>query len=397
MKRRADVVIVGGGMVGGSLAASLASEGFDVVVLDAGDAPVAPEGAAYAPRVVAVSRASERLLRHCGAWQHMSSARVAPYGGMRVWDAAGSPIDDDALAFSAHEIGEPNLGHIVENDLVAAAAFQAAQAQASLSWHTNTRVNQISINERRARVETDDGGVISAPLVVAADGARSECRDLLGVAVRRGSYEQSAVVTHVRGSQSHEDTAWQRFLPSGPLALLPLADGRCSIVWSTTPDHAAELMACDGATFCAQLSKASAGVFGDITECSKRYTFPLQWLHVERYSGARFAIVGDAAHVVHPLAGLGVNLGLADVASLAAALVAARQAERDIGDAPVLRPFARERKAQNALMLDALSGLHRLFSNEAFGLSLARRFGLRAVNRASPLRRFFARRAMGLD
>jgi ubiquinone biosynthesis UbiH/UbiF/VisC/COQ6 family hydroxylase len=384
-------------MVGGALAATLASNGFDVVVLDAAPAPVAPSGEAYSPRVVALSRASERLLRECGAWERMPAERVAPYVGMRVWDAAGSPIDDDALAFSAHEIGEANLGHIAENNLVAAAAYEAAQQQSTLSWHTDTRVNHIAISERSARVETDGGDAISAPLVVAADGARSQCRDLLGVAARHGSYKQSAVVTHVSTRDPHQATAWQRFLPDGPLALLPLADGRSSIVWSTTPAHAEQLIECGENEFCEQLGKASAGVLGQIVDCSKRYTFGLQWLHVERYSGARFAFVGDAAHVVHPLAGLGVNLGLADVASLAEVLIAAKQADRDIGDAPVLRPFARERKAQNALMLDALSGLHRLFSNQNFGLSLARRFGLRAVNKATPLRRFFARRAMGLE
>lgn len=397
MKRRADVVIVGGGMVGGALGATLAGNGFDVVVLDAGPEPMAPSGDEFSPRVVALSRASERVLRESGAWPRMPPERVAPYVGMRVWDAAGSPIDDDALAFSAHEIGEANLGHIAENNLVAAAVYEAAQEQPTLTWHTDARVNQISISERAARIETDSGDVISARLVIAADGARSECRDLLGVAVRRGSYEQSAVVTHVTTQDSHQDTAWQRFLPSGPLALLPLADGRSSIVWSTTPEHAEQLVECDQSAFCAQLGKASAGVLGQISDCSQRYTFGLQWLHVERYSGSRFALLGDAAHVVHPLAGLGVNLGLADVASLSKVLIEAKQNDRDIGDAPVLRPFARERKAQNALMLDALSGLHRLFGNQNFGLSLARRFGLRTVNKATPLRRFFARRAMGLE
>lgn len=396
MSVRSDIVVVGGGMVGAAFAAGVARAGFDVVVLDAAEPPHAPTGTPYSPRVVALARASETFLRGCGAWELLDAERCQPYEAMRVWDAAGAPFDDDALAFFARDLGEANLGHIVENDALAFAAYRAATSCQGLVWRSGTRVSDVTFGERAVRVSTEEGETFRAALVVAADGAASAMRDHLRVAVREGSYDQQAVVTHVKTAGSHENTAWQRFLSTGPLALLPLADGSTSIVWSTTPDHAKALLAYSDEAFCEQVAQASAGVLGAVTECAPRYSFALRWLHVSRYSGARFAVIGDAAHVVHPLAGLGANLGLQDAASLVAALKRAADAQRDIGDAPVLRPFARERRADNALMLEALSQINRLFAGDQFALSLMRRFGLRSVNRWGPLKRFFASRAMGL-
>ncbi|MFK8013883.1 MAG: FAD-dependent oxidoreductase [Gammaproteobacteria bacterium] len=396
MKRRTDVVVVGGGMVGATFATAAAQAGFDVVVLDAGTPPQAPTGDRYAPRVVALSGASRDTLMATGAWSHLEPSRVQVYERMRVWDAAGAALDDDALLFSAQDIGAADLGCIAENDAVAAAAYSAAQAQSSISWQDGARVADIAISERSARVSLEDGQSVSGALVVAADGARSASRDLLGVTVKRGDYQQHAVVTHVTMEQPHQETAWQRFLPSGPLALLPLADGRVSIVWSTDSNSAAELCALENDAFCVRLTEASGGVLGAITECSERFTFPLGWLHVERYTGERFALMGDAAHVVHPLAGLGVNLGIADAAELAAALAVASAANSDIGGANVLRPYARSRKSDNALMLESLTALNRLFGVDQFAASLVRRMGMRLVNRAAPLKRQFIKRAMGL-
>ena len=396
MKRRTDIIVVGGGMVGATFASRAAQEGYDVVVLDAAPPPVAPSGEPFAPRVVALSRASQKTLIATGAWAHLDASRVQDYEHMRVWDAAGGPFEDDALLFSAGEIGEANLGCIAENDAVAAAAYTAAANESTVSWHAEARVADISISERSARVSLEDGQSISGALVVAADGARSASRDLLGITVQRGQYAQHAVVTHVTMEQAHQQTAWQRFLPSGPLALLPLADGNVSIVWSTDSAAAQALCALDEAAFCAALTDASGGVLGAASACTRRYTFELGWLHVERYTGERFALMGDAAHVVHPLAGLGVNLGLSDAATLAEALARARATHRDIGGSLVLRPYARTRKSENALMLEALSALHRVFGVDQFAASLVRRAGLRIVNSARPLKRQFIKRAMGL-
>ena len=398
MSLRTDIAVVGGGMVGAAFAAAAARAGFKVTVLDAGSVPTAPEPSSdwYAPRVVALARASQQFLEQCGAWDHLDAARCQPYAAMRVWDAAGAPFDDDALAFYARDLGEANLGHIVENDAVAYAAYLAALDAPDVVWRDGTRVADVTMGERAVRLTTDTGEVVNASLLVAADGARSAMREMLDVPVRQGDYAQRAIVAHIATRESHQDTAWQRFLPDGPLALLPLADDRTSIVWSTSPEHADALLDYSDEAFCEQVARASAGVLGAVTACSTRHSFPLTWLHVARYSGARFALMGDAAHVVHPLAGLGANLGLMDACDLVAALASAQARGRDIGDGPVLRPYARRRRADNALMLSALSQINRLFAGDRYALSLARRFGLRNVNRLSPLKRFFARRAMGL-
>lgn len=397
MSLKTDIVIVGGGLVGGALAAGAARAGFDVTVLDAAAPPAAPAGGPwYSPRVVALARASERFLVDSGTWQHLDHSRCQPYQAMRVWDAAGAPFDEDALAFSANDLGEPNLGFIVENEALAAAAYRAATESPNVVWRDESRVDDIAVGERAVRLTTSAGETISAALMVAADGARSQMRDRLGVDIREGDYRQRAVVTHIETGGSHEDTAWQRFLPNGPLALLPLADGRTSIVWSTTHEQALALLAFSDRAFCEKVAQASAGVLGAVTACGPRFSFPLNWLHAQRYTGARFALAGDAAHVVHPLAGLGANLGLQDAADLVAVLSDAAGRGRDIGDGPVLRPYARRRRADNALMLSALSQINRLFAGDRFALSLARRFGLRGVNALAPVKRFFARRAMGL-
>lgn len=397
MSLKTDIAIVGGGLVGGTLAAGAARAGFNVTVLDAASPPAAPADAAwYSPRVVALARASERFLQASGTWAHLDETRCQPYRAMRVWESAGAPFDSDALAFSATDLGEPNLGFIIENEALAAAAYRAATEMPNVVWRDGSRVEDMTIGERAVRLTTNAGESVSASLLVAADGARSDMRDRLGVSVREGDYEQRAVVTHVRTRGSHEDTAWQRFLPSGPLALLPLADGNTSIVWSTTHDQAQALLDFSDDAFCEKLEQASAGVLGAVEACGPRFSFPLGWLHAQRYTGARFALAGDAAHVVHPLAGLGANLGLQDAADLVDALTQAAASGRDIGDGPVLRPYARRRRADNALMLSALSQINRLFAGDQFALSLTRRFGLRGVNTFGPLKRFFARRAMGL-
>ncbi|MEM6640437.1 MAG: FAD-dependent monooxygenase [Pseudomonadota bacterium] len=396
MSARSDIAIVGGGLVGAALAAGAARAGLNVVVLDAGAPPILDtcEGW-FAPRVVALARRSQRFLKACGAWDQLDATRCQAYRAMRVWDAAGAPFDEDALSFEADELGEPNLGFIVENDALAAAAYRAAVACSTLQWRDHATVRDVSVGERAVRLTTEQGESVSAALVVAADGARSSMRAHLGVAIREGDYEQRAVVAHVDTSGSHLETAWQRFLPSGPLALLPLADGTTSIVWSTSAAHAEQLMGFNDEVFCQHLEQASAGVLGEVQRVSRRHGFPLTWLHAERYTGARFALAGDAAHVIHPLAGLGANLGLQDAEDMVNTLSGAQASGRDLGDGPVLRPYARRRRADNALMMSALTQINRLFAGDQFALSLTRRFGLRSVNRLLPLKRWFARRAMG--
>ncbi|MGH8336786.1 MAG: FAD-dependent monooxygenase, partial [Gammaproteobacteria bacterium] len=211
------------------------------------------------------------------------------------------------------------------------------------------------------------------------------------------SYAQQAIVAHVRTEKSHRDTAWQRFLPTGPIALLPLQDGRVSVVWSLDEARAEEIRTLDDAAFCAAVTQASAGVLGKVTTTTPRAAFPLQRLHANEYVRPRFALVGDAAHAVHPLAGQGVNLGLLDMATLTEVILAAQAGQRDIGDLSVLRRYQRARKGDNLAMIIALDSLKRLFSNDIAPLRLLRNAGLRAVDRFTPLKSAFMRRAMGLN
>ena len=245
-------------------------------------------------------------------------------------------------------------------------------------------------------VELEGGTRIASTLAIAADGAESPARKMMRIAVRESESQQRAVVCHVRTAGSHRNTAWQRFLRSGPIALLPLHDGRCSIVWTTTPDEAAGLVAQSEAEFCRSIEAAVDGVLGRVESVSERAHFPLRSVHAECYVQPRFALIGDAAHAVHPLAGQGVNLGFLDCAALAQIIEAALTEGADPGDLRSLRKYERWRKGENLLMLSALDGLNGLFSNDNPLLGALRRYGLSAVNRVAPAKALFMRRALGL-
>lgn len=392
------VLVAGAGVVGLATAVLLATgrcaERLRVLVLDARPVPRFRADELDA-RVYALSRASQQLLESTGVWRRIVETRAAPYRRMHVWegeDAYGA----SAIDFDSADIGEPDLGHIVEDSLLRTVLADALAAAPRGQLVGAAEIAALDVQEREVVVALGNGGDIRGSVLLAADGSDSAVRRLLDLPAAGRRYGQSAIVTHVASSGPHLDTAWQRFLPGGPLALLPLADGSSSIVWSLPTADAERLLAASDGEFLAELNAASAGVIGELTACSKRIAFPLQALHAQKYTAPRVALLGDAAHTVHPLAGQGMNLGLLDAAAAAAVVEDALLAGEDVGDLKVLRRYERQRKGDNLAMLAAFDGLSRLFGLPGWAAPL-RGFGMRAVEAAHPVKRLLMQKALGLE
>jgi 2-polyprenylphenol 6-hydroxylase len=392
-----DVLIAGGGMVGATTAALLADEpalaGRRIVLIEPRPARFPGTTDPLDLRVSALSRASEQVLRAVGAWPRLAARAPCPYERMVVWDWADDPDSRFALTFDAAELAEPNLGHIAENPAVNAALLEVV-AERGVRVLAD-QLTGLELNADYARVLTADGEHTTR-LVIAADGADSALRDWAGISGEGAAYHSRALVTHLRPQRPHHATARQRFLPSGPLALLPLSDGRVSLVWSTSPDHAHELAACAEAEFAAAVTAASGQVLGQLEPTAPRVSFPLRRFQASQYATTRLALVGDAAHTVHPLAGQGVNLGILDAVLLSRTLADAAAAGQDLGDPGALNRYARRRQAENAVMGAALDGIARLFTDPRAPVGAARRAGLGLVNRAPWLKGLFMRQALGI-
>jgi 2-octaprenylphenol hydroxylase len=398
MPTQPTVLVAGAGVVGLAVAALLATgrcaDRLRVLVLDARPLP-RWRAEEMDPRVYALSRVSQQLLERAQVWQRVVQRRAAPYRRMRVWEGTDA-FASTALDFDSADIGEPDLGHIVEDSLLRTVLGEALAAAPQAQIQVGAEIASVAVHEHEAVVELVNGGTVRGTVLLAADGSDSTVRRLCGLPVAGHRYEQTAVVTHVTSSGKHQDTAWQRFLPGGPLALLPLGDGRSSVVWSLPALDAERLLAASDAEFIAELAVASAGVVGELTACSKRVGFSLQALHALHYATQRVALLGDAAHTVHPLAGQGMNLGLLDAAAIAAVIEDAVLAGEDVGDLKVLRRYERERKGDNLAMLTVFDGLNRLFGLPGWAAPL-RALGFRAVEAAHPVKRLLMRKALGLD
>lgn len=387
-----DIIILGGGMVGAALACACRGRGWRIAVLD-GAAPARDWPAGEVDlRVSALSRASQRILQRLGAWPRMVELGVSVYREMHVWDAVGGA----AIHFDSADLGEPDLGHIVENRVTRLALWELLEAAEDVTLLCPAQVEVLSIGEAGARAVLDDGRVLPARLVVGADGRDSLVRTVLGIATGGWGYDQRAIVCNVEPAHWHRETAWQRFLPTGPLAFLPLADGRCSIVWSADEDRAEALLGLDDAAFISELEQAFQSRLGPILSVGPRAAFPLRMQYAKSYVRPRAALVGDAAHAIHPLAGQGVNLGLLDVAALSDALAHAHSHQRDIGGLATLRRYERARRGDNLLMLTAMDAFKRTFGNRIPPLVAARNLGLFAADRLGPLKKAFMRQALGL-
>ncbi len=387
MTKRFDVIVVGGGIVGLTAALAMAKRHYSVAVIDTGSLTVDP--LVIDLRVYAINQASQTLLQQLNAWQHLDMSRVSPYQHMHVWDATnGSHIEFDSRVIAA-----PNLGAIIEESVLKHALLKEVSASEAISLFPNNTVHEINDDEDSIKVSSETH-TWEGQLLMIADGANSPSRQKLKVALTSWSYNQNALVAMVHTEKPHENTAYQVFNPDGPLAFLPLANShQCSIVWSTDTMRAQNLMKLDEAEFNAQLNQAFAHRLGETKIISARHKFPLQMRHVKQYAGARWLLLGDAAHTIHPLAGLGLNVGLADVAAWLKCL------DKEKGvlvSRKMLGAYQRERKHAVWQIIALMEGFKRIFSQSLLPVTSLRGIGLTACNNFAPLKRLFIQHAAGV-
>ncbi|HET6630561.1 MAG TPA: FAD-dependent monooxygenase [Woeseiaceae bacterium] len=400
MKRTFDVLVAGGGMAGLTVAALLAQseqrERLNIRVADARPRPRFDANAGVSLRVSAIAVGSMRLFDSLGAWERVQAVRACPFRGMRVWDADGSVDAPGALRFDAAEFAVAELGCIVENALLQDALLAVLDA-AVVELSFDTPIRSLSAVDDRFEVTFEDGTTARPEVLIGADGAASLVRAQARIGSFARHYGQAAFVTHLQPERPHGHAAWQRFLPEGPLALLPLADGRVSTVWSTTPAAAEAALALPEEALGELLSEKSDRVLGALTPAGPRGSFPLRAQHAARYARAGMALVGDAAHSIHPLAGQGANLGIADAEALAGTICAAIADGEYPGDLPVLRRYERSRKGANAAMLNFVDTLNRLFTARSTPVSILRRTGMTLFNHSGPVRRRAVEAALGIN
>lgn len=377
------IVVVGGGMVGGALARDLGRRGMPVRVLES--SPPAPMAAGEAPRVrvSALSRRALDYLEALGVRERLDPVRLAPFDRVETWDAGGG----GRLAFSAAELGLDCLGCFVENDHLQRVLLDSLAELPSVRLDAPAAELDIRGDGNGPRLTLAGGGALHPALVVAADGAQSRVRAAAGIGVSRGDYRQHAVVATVRLDPPAATTTWQRFTPEGPQALLPLPGGLASLVWYVDPPHARELLARAAEGFARAAEAAFPAELGRITEVLARSSFPISRLHAARYWAAGTVLVGDAAHVIHPLAGQGVNLGLRDAEALAARLASAGERGLPPDHPPTLAAYEHDRRGDNLLMQQVMNALHYGFTTGLGPLRRLRGLGLCVADRAGPVKR----------
>lgn len=387
-----DVIIVGGGMVGMAAAIAFATAGIRSAVIERVPHPRQLESR-FDGRTAAISLGTKRLLDTIGAWQHMAP-HAQPISDIRVIDG-NSPM---FLHYDHREVGNEPFGWIVENRIIREALFKRGDALADfITLYAPHSAETVQTYSSHASVTLDDGRELRAPLLVVADGKFSATRAKLGIKALTVPYGQTAIVCTIAHSLPHNGLALERFLPIGPFAALPMRDNRSSLVWTESTERAPQMLTLDDADFCAEIQRRVGGYLGDISLAGPRFSYPLTLVHAESYTAHRAALIGDAAHGIHPIAGQGVNLGFRDVAVLAEVVTEAQRLGLDIGFDTTLAAYSQWRALDAMSMVAVTDALTRLFSNDVFPLNIARRTGLAAVGKLPPLKRFFMRHAMGLE
>jgi 2-octaprenylphenol hydroxylase len=393
-----DITIIGGGLVGATLACVLASgeasRRLKIAIIDPQDLSgieTVNSEQDFDIRVSAITRASQHIFEAIGAWPFMQAQRISPFRHMHVWEQANR----SEIHFDSAELSEAQLGYIIENRVMLSSLYDCLKQDDQVSMLFGQACDSMQFVDDHWQLDIA-GDKLQTKLLVAADGSRSWVRRQLGIVTRGWDYDHSALVTTVKTEFSHQETAWQRFLETGPLAFLPLSQGYCSIVWSTRPERAAELQAMPEEDFKMALEQAFESRLGRITETGKRACFPLRFFMAENYIADSVALIGDAAHTMHPLAGQGVNLGLLDAASLAQVIEQAIKNGQPFNSCKVLRKYERWRKAENISMLVMVDQIQRLFGSNNHWLKWMRNTGMHWFDQISPVKHQIIDYAMGL-
>ena len=392
--RQADIIVSGGGMVGLSLGLALAQGGFRTVVADA--APLAAQlDEKFDGRVSALAYASIRMVRALGAWAAME-AHAQPIREILVTDGApGRAASPFSLHFDAGEVGSPELGAIVENRHIRAALQDRALSEKNLTLIAPAAVKSVAVEAGGVSAELANGETVKAAVAVAADGRVSPLREAMGIKTIGWSYPQTGIVATVEHEKPHNGVAYEHFLPAGPFAILPITGNRSSLVWTEEKTKAPALLALDEARFNEELAKRFGAHLGAVKTAGPRWSYPLSFHIARDFVKPRFALAGDCAHGIHPIAGQGLNLGLKDAAALAEVLLDAARLGQDIGALDVLKRYERWRRFDSVALAASTDALNRLFSNDIAPLRALRGIGMGIVDSIGPARRFFMRHAGG--
>lgn len=399
-----DVVIVGGGAVGSAVASLLgqinktvqgAKQQLKIALIESFEPPQF-DPSQVDPRVAALTEKTRLIFEQIGIWQQLVDKRVCAYKAMNVWDAEGT----GRITFDCQQVQQPNLGHIVENSALVSTLIEHLKQQPNIELYCPANIVDYQLQQDAITLTLDNQSVLSAQLLIAADGANSAVREHFQFATKQWDYGQHAIVTTITSENPNQLTAWQRFMPTGPLAFLPLNnignDHCCSIVWSQDTTEAKRLMALQDKDFCKELSRASEYCLGQVLKIEKRHLIPLRQSHATDYVMPRVALIGDAAHSIHPLAGQGANLGFSDAQVLAEEIAKAFARDLDLGDVSVLKPYQRRRKPENLATMAAMEGFKRLFGSQNSTLRLLRNYGLSAINGLGAIKNKLIKQAMGL-
>lgn len=392
--KQCDLAIVGAGMVGLSLACALAQHEISIVIIDRNLPEVKENWQGFDARVSAIVKSSEYFLKNIGAWKFIDKERFCAYQGMEVWEQDGTA----RIEFDAMELGYTELGYIIENRIMQWAMMEKLRQYGNVVWFCPENISQLT-KETQWHLEFDSGKTLEAELLVGADGALSYVRQYLGIDIKETNLEHKALVCNVVCEKEHSNIARQIFLKSGPLAFLPLAENpfACSIVWSADYHASEALMAMDETAFNDMLGKKFEYTLGKIESSDRRFSFPLYQRHAKSYIAKQAALIGDAAHTIHPLAGQGVNLGYMDAAVLAEEILRAKKRSIPISSREVLRRYERRRRGQVSLMMAAMRGFQQTFSVRNADFIGLRNLGVRFTNQMSPVKHHILSRAMGID